>query len=253
MRTVAGLLVAAVAAWPANAAPKSIFVLRSPAIQASALIDDQIASYPKLRVAILDDARHALIDDRAQAENERQSNPRYFRRWSVDRGYALRAAAGPFVSLLVTDFNDAGGAHPDTILSTLLWNKSTERMVGLEALMIDPANGGPTLDQLAHLIREALAAEKAERGVKVEAGRANDPGLARVEPNIEAIGAPSLTPSTEPGKASGMTFHFSAGDVGARVEGSYVAYIPWQKLQPLLLPQTRALFGGSRPDSDAER
>lgn len=227
--------------------------LKTATIEASVVIDGKLATDPKLRAALMADARRALTQDRSSAEQERRSAGKFFRRWSVERGYALRLAAGPLVSILITEFIDAGGAHPNTMISSLLWDQQAVRMVGLERILENPADGGHTLTVLARQIRGALAGEKKARGIEVATNPDDDPDLKRVEAQIDTIGAPSLAPSTEAGKTSGLTFHFSPYDVGAYAEGSYVAFISWQDLTPLLRPQMRALFGGARPDSDLER
>ena len=253
MRLFAYFMVSWLATNAAMAEPKPVFSIKTKTIEASAVIDDKLAAYPKLRNEILADAKRALQTDQQQAGQELRSSPKYFRPWSVARGYTLRTTAGPFVSVLVTDFSYSGGAHPNTVLTAHLWNNETGRMAGLDALLDNPSDSGATLRTLAGLIRRSLAAEKKARDIEIAGALDDDPDLKRVEPKIDAIGAPSLAPSTVAGKAAGLTFHFSPGDVGANVEGSYVAFISWKELEPLLRPQVRPLFAGARPDSDAER
>lgn len=61
-----------------------------------------------------------------------------------------------------------------------------------------------------------------------------------------------LAPSTETGKSSGLTFHYSPYGVGSYVEGAYTVFVPWTKFQQYLSPQGAALFGGERPKDDKE-
>ena len=63
----------------------------------------------------------------------------------------------------------------------------------------------------------------------------------------------SLTPSTEPGKSSGLTFHYSPYAVGSYAEGEYIAFVPWEKLKPYLSPEGVRIFGGARPKDDEDR
>ncbi|GLH78934.1 hypothetical protein SSBR45G_38430 [Bradyrhizobium sp. SSBR45G] len=74
----------------------------------------------------------------------------------------------------------------------------------------------------------------------------------RLEPKLLGIGAVTLTPSTETGKSSGLTFHYPPYAVGSYAEGQYVAFVPWETLKPYLSPEGQAIFAGSRPKGDAD-
>ena len=60
----------------------------------------------------------------------------------------------------------------------------------------------------------------------------------------------TLAPSTEPGKSSGLTFHYPPYAVGPYAEGEYVAFVPWETLKPYLTPEGTKIFGGARPKGD---
>jgi hypothetical protein len=60
----------------------------------------------------------------------------------------------------------------------------------------------------------------------------------------------TLAPSTEPGKSSGLTFHYSPYAVGAYAEGPYTAFVPWTAFRSYLSQQGTVVFGGTRPESD---
>ena len=60
----------------------------------------------------------------------------------------------------------------------------------------------------------------------------------------------TLAPSTEPGKSSGLTFHYSPYAVGAYAEGPYTASVPWTAFRSHLSQQGAAVFGGESPESD---
>ena len=66
------------------------------------------------------------------------------------------------------------------------------------------------------------------------------------------IGPVSLAPSTEAGKSSGLTFHYSPYAVGSYAEGGYVAFVPWETLKPYLTPEGVRIFGGARPKKDED-
>ena len=74
-----------------------------------------------------------------------------------------------------------------------------------------------------------------------------------MQPKLLKIGPISLAPSTEAGKSSGLTFHFSPYDVDAYAAGPYTIFVPWTELKPLLSPEGAAIFGGERPDGDDQQ
>jgi hypothetical protein len=120
---------------------------------------------------------------------------------------------------------------------------------------------------LAQLTKIAVAAAKLANGIN---GYGGDDGLSAeqmtpeqelqrdtfinegIKPKILGLGPLTLAPSTETGKSSGLTFHYSPYGVGPYVEGPYTVFVPWTKFQQYLLPQGAALFGGERPKDDKE-
>ena len=95
----------------------------------------------------------------------------------------------------------------------------------------------------------SLKAEKKKRGAEgLDAST-----IEAIEPKLLKIGPVSLAPSTEQGKSSGLTFHYSPYAVGSYAEGEYMAFVPWEKLKPFLTPEGIRIFGGARPKEDEDR
>ena len=65
-------------------------------------------------------------------------------------------------------------------------------------------------------------------------------------------GPVSLAPSTEEGKSSGLTFHYSPYAVDSYAEGGYIAFVSWETLKPYLTPEGVRIFGGARPKDDED-
>jgi hypothetical protein len=95
----------------------------------------------------------------------------------------------------------------------------------------------------------SLEAEKKKRG----ADGTDASAIEAIEPKLLKIGPVSLAPSTEQGKSSGLTFHYSPYTVGSYAEGGYVAFVPWETLKPYLTPEGVKIFGGARPKDDEDR
>jgi len=66
-----------------------------------------------------------------------------------------------------------------------------------------------------------------------------------VRPVVLEIGPITLAPSTETGKTSGLTFHYSPYGVGPYVEGPYTVFVPWTAFRQYLSPQGTALLVAS--------
>lgn len=235
----------------AHAAPAATSKTR--AFEGKIEIDPRLADYPALYALLLAEGRRALAEQRREAEETRRSDPAAFGRvpWSLHRAYRLRADTARYVSLIRIDDTYSGGAHPNRGIVAVLWDKQAEQMGSAFSLFADLATGGPTLTTLAGAVRAALAQVKKKRGIEVAADPAADEWLKEVGPDREKLGEPSLAPSTLPGKASGMTFHFAPYAVGPYAEGSFTAFVPASVLAPLLKPEARALFAGNRPAADA--
>lgn len=74
-----------------------------------------------------------------------------------------------------------------------------------------------------------------------------------MKPKILSIGGIALSPSTNKDKSSGLIAYFSPYDVGAYVEGGYVVFVPWTAFKDHLSAAGAVLFGGERPQDDADK
>jgi len=74
-------------------------------------------------------------------------------------------------------------------------------------------------------------------------------------PRLPEIGQVSLAPSTEPGKSSGLIFHYGHSHIGDYSAGLFQPFVPWETLKPYLTPEAIRIFGGARlkGDEDAGR
>lgn len=250
-------LIAASLALPTLAAAKDkpAVAIDTKAIEASVTIDDALKAYPGLYGNLLAEGRRELTKWRTEAETDRKDNPDLFkdgRRYSFERGYTERSAVGRYVSIVRTDYSYSGGAHPNTVIDTILWDAEVKKRISIRPFFKETADDGPTLRALAKEIRAALAVEKKARDMSVD-DPDKDTWLASVKPKLLEIGAVALAPSTEAGKSSGLISYFSPYAVGAYVEGSYTAFVPWAEFKPFLTPEGAALFGGERPKGDGEK
>lgn len=248
-------LTAAVLCLPSMAAAddeKPVLSIATKSIEANIQIDDTLKAYPGLYDNLLAEGRRGLEKWRVDADKDRKATPEIFRdgrRYSHDRGYTRRSAIGRYVSVLRTDSFDGIGAHPNTVLNTILWDIDAKKPVSIRPLFKETADNGPTLKNLAKAIRAALAVIKRSQDIPV-ADPETDESLAAVQPKLLEIGSVALAPSTETGKSAGMLFYFSPYAVGPYVEGAFTAFVPWTAFKDDLSVQGVAMFGGERPKDD---
>jgi hypothetical protein len=235
---------------------KSDYTLHTKLLDASVTVDGALKRFPGLYENLLAEGKRQTAKWEAEAQKDKKQYPDMFRdgRPQVyDRGYSERSlVAGRFVSVVRSDYMNTGGAHPNHFSDTILWDAQTKKRISIRPFFKETATNGPTLRKLAHDIRAALAAEKKARDVPVD-DPDKDQWLSSVKPNLTKIGGVALAPSTEAGKSSGLLFFFSPYAVGAYVEGSYVAFLPWSTFKAALSREGAAIFGGERPKGDAEK
>lgn len=147
------------------------------------------------------------------------------------------AETGKLLSLKRTDFDYSGGAHPNTLMDGLLWDKALKRRVGVNDLFGKGAN----LTALDQALCSAINAAK----------RARVPGGPGVNLGGKDFSCPRavdtpfvLTPGDTPGKAAGLTFLIGPYQVGPYVEGGYEIAIPAAVFRPLLAVAYSSEFGG---------
>jgi peptidoglycan-N-acetylmuramic acid deacetylase PdaC-like protein len=216
-------------------------------------IAKELRTYPQLYSTLLADAKKYVDQNRKEAHAAGVANRPSYRDqpWTFDRSYRLRTAAGPYVSVLIDSGEFTGGAHPNSVVDTLLWDSGPNRRANMQTLFRETAKDEPTTTALAKLVRDAVIAEKKKRDIPMD-DPASNIWLEPIKPDFSTLGAPSLAPSNETGCASGMTFHFSPYGVGAYAEGPYTLFVPFTSLEPYLTDDAKKLFAGERPKSDED-
>jgi hypothetical protein len=204
----------------------------------------------------------------ADAAAQWRSDPKSFRdqQWSYDRTYDLRSVIERYVSVVRSDGTYEGGAHPNQAIDTIVWDETTRQRVSIRPLSQETADNGPTMMALANAAKLAVAAAKLAKGINgygddaVPADKMTPEQELRqdtfindgIKPRLLELGPVTLAPSTEAGKSSGLTFHYSPYAVGPYVEGPYTVFVSWTAFKQFLSPQGVALFGGERPKADAD-
>jgi hypothetical protein len=238
-------------------------------VEISLTVDTALKPFPELFADCLYEGKAWVNAHNADAAAEWRDNRKAFRglQWTYERDYALRSTIGQYVSVLRSDAWFDGGAHPNNHADTILWDNVARKRISIRAFFVETADNGPTMTTLAQLAKLAVAAAKLAKDIN---GYDDDTPDAKdmtpeqelqhdnfinegIKPALLRIGPVTLAPSTESGKSSGLTFHYSPYGVGPYVEGPYTVFVPWTKFQQYLSPQGVALFGGERPKVDQEK
>lgn len=238
---------------PAHAADsKPAAVVKTKSIEARVFLDERIKADPALAADCLAEGRKWLDKTAAEAAAARKQDPQFFKDggWEFERKYELRSvAADRYVSVLRNDYMNTRGAHPNSDVNTILWDKAAGKRISIRPFFTETADGGPTMTAMVKAVLASLKAEKKKRDTSETA---TEEWFKGVEPSLLKIGAVTLAPSTETGKSSGLTFHYPPYAVGPYVEGEYVAFVPWETLKPFLTAEGARIFGGARPKGDAD-
>lgn len=249
---VTGIAIASAVAMlsaPARAASdKPTLATKTKAIEISVTIDDAIKARTNLLANILVEGKKWSERERNEADREWQTSPELFRggrRWTMERDYSVTSiVANRYVSILRTEYSYSGGAHPNTNFETLLWDEQLRKRISIRPFFHDLGDNSRAMVEIQNAVMSSLTAEKKERGTF----EPNDNNWYKgLEPSLLKIGPVTLEPSTERGKASGLTFHYSPYAVGAYAEGSYTAFVPWRILRPYMTPEGLSVFGGDKP------
>jgi hypothetical protein len=230
--------------------PKPDAAVKNKIVDASVFLDAGIKADPALVADCLAEGRKWIDKNAAEAEASRKQDPVLFRNgaWTFERKYTIRSMVdGRYVSIVRDDYMDSGGAHPNSDVDTILWDRSANKRISIRPFFTETADNGPTLKAMLKGVIASLNVEKKKRDTSETATAEWYNGL---EPKLLKIGAVTLAPSTEQGKSSGLTFHYSPYAVGPYVEGQYVAFAPWEALKSYLTAEGTRIFGGARPKGD---
>jgi hypothetical protein len=109
---------------------------------------------------------------------------------------------------------DTGGAHPNSDVNTVLWDKTAGKRISIRPFFTETADDGPTMKAMVKAVIIALNVEKKKRGASETA---TAEWYKDLKPTLLRIGAVTLAPSTVSGKSSGLTFHYPPYAVGPYV------------------------------------
>ena len=210
----------------------------TPYAKTSLTLPEAIKTQPELYAAlyrqeVADLAKYAegAQADRTEAGGESAMGP-----YEKTIVYGDPVQTGRLFSAMRTDFDYSGGAHPNTVATALLWDKTEKRRITPTDLFAK----GAELSSLERALCDAVnTAKKARPGATPVSTKADTWSC----PKLKDV-AVTLAPGSVPGKAGGLTFLLDAYAVGPYVEGAYYLTLPASTFQSLLAPAYASEFGG---------
>jgi hypothetical protein len=260
------------AAMPAAAQEneKPTIELKTRTAEIVVIIDKKLQDDPALVANLRAEGRRFVAESRAEADEGYKTIAEWFkedRRYTYHRDYAFHSrVADRYVSIVRNDGVYTGGAHPNTFINTILWDRAQKKRVSIRPFFKETADNGPSMTALAKLIRIAVATEKRARWDSArsaeekkeplppaESAEKDEQLKGAVEPSLLKLGPISLAPSTAAGKSSGLAIHFSPYDVDAYAAGPYTVFVPWTAFKAHLSAAGAAIFDGERPKTEDEQ
>jgi hypothetical protein len=221
---------------PADAAAPFAYAAKSPQAEVSLKLPAILARQPDLHARLYSEG---VRDLKAFAEGAQEDHgeegadlPPYTR----EVEWQASGETGKLLTLRKQTYEYTGGAHPNSVLDALVWDKAMKRQIAPASLFRAKAD----FAALDAALCEAVTAARRER-----VG-------ADFQPDPQSFPCPKwrestyvLAPSSSGGKAGGLTFLFSPYAVGAYAEGPYEITVPLSVFQAALAPAYADEFDGA--------
>ena len=225
-------------AAPAPAAGPLTFEQKTDAATVTLELPERVGQFPALHARLYAPTRDQLLafaETAARDMEDMRAAGFPLRPYELGIEYRMAAETPRLVSLRVRRFENTGGAHPNTTLDALTWEKAANRPVAMTDLFAPDAD----MTGADRALCEAIRAAKRER-----TGQAELSGEFTACPALRSVRA-TLVPSTVTGKAGGLAVLFSPYEIGPYVEGAYEVVVPFAAIRSALSPDFAAEFDGA--------
>lgn len=156
--------------------PKPDAVIKTKSIEARVLLDDKIKAAPTLAANCLAEGRKWIDKNAAEAAASRKEDPQFFKEggWDFERKYAVRSVvADRYVSILRNDYMDTHGAHPNSDVNTVVWDRAENKRISIRPFFSETADNGPAMKAMVQAViaspenREEEARRRRDRDRRV--------------------------------------------------------------------------------------
>lgn len=229
------------AAAPAETAAGSplAYESKTPYAEVELTLPAAIKAYPALHAALYADEVRALrqFTEGAQGERTEAGFPPGMPPFAKDITITRSVETSGLLSLRRRDYDFSGGAHPNTLSSGILWDKTRGRRLTPADLFAK----GADLTVLDQSLCSAINAAKRQRVPDSKILNLGGGDFACPRAGATPF---VLAPGSAPGKAAGLVFLIDPYQVGPYVEGAYEIAVPAPLFRSLLAPEYADDFGG---------
>ncbi len=226
-------------AAPAAASRPLVYEKTVPAAHVKLILPAAAAAAPALYAKLYSEGVNdldAFADGAKEGYEELKAAGAPIRAFERELNWKVAAETPRLLGLVLEEYENTGGAHPNAALGSMVWDKQTGKALKPLDLMRDDVNAL----KLDAIVCDAIHAAKKERT-----------GSAELQPDqrcpVFSDVKVTLAPSTAAGKAGGIQVLFSPYEVGPWVEGSYELSFPLARIAGDLNPAYTAEFAGAPP------
>ncbi len=206
--------------------------------QVSLNLPKPILDFPELHERLYKDGETTLtafVDqahkDRAEQSADGFPVPAYYQKieWKIS------AQSPRLLSVYAEDNKFDGGAHPNMVFRTLLWDKTKSALIPVAELFSPDADMAPVDTFVCHQI-------EAERSKRL--GQPTTEAASGMTCPKFAESKLVLMPSTQAGKIGAIDALYAPYDVAPYAEGPYEVRVPQSQLKGVIAPQYADQFAG---------
>ncbi|NBB51077.1 DUF3298 domain-containing protein [Rhizobium sp. CRIBSB] len=224
---------------PADAAAPMDFSQKTEFATVALTLPEAVKAQPDLHARLYSDEVRKLRQFVEGAQSDRteaggEGLPAYEKTVTV----TTALETGRLLSLKRTDFDFSGGAHPNTLFTSVLWDKALKQQLTPLRLFRTGADMSSLDNALCAAINAAKRARVPDSDTVVLGGKDWACPLAMETPFV-------LAPGNLGGKAGGLVFLIGAYQVGPYAEGAYEISVPQAVFRSLLAPAYADEFGGA--------
>jgi hypothetical protein len=230
---------ASASATPATGSTPLVYERTTPAAHVKLILPASVAATPALYAKLYSEGvndLNAFADGAKEGYEELKAVGEPIRAFERELNWKVTGETPRLLGLELEEYENTGGAHPNAMLGSLVWDKRTGKALKPLDLMRGDANSL----RLDAMVCDALhAAKKARTGSGELQADQRCPIFSDVKVTLER--------STVAGKAGGLRVLFSPYEIGPWAEGSYELSFPIARLAGDINPDYAAEFGGAPP------
>lgn len=199
-----------------------------------------ITAYPDLHASLYGEEVRSLREflEGAQSDHTEFTGEEGIQPYTREVTYEVAGQTARLFSLRETEFEFAGGAHPNTGFGAVLWDRTRDRRIQ-PASLFRPGADLSVLDQALCSAINTARAEATGEPSDLTVGDSSDWSCPRATQTPFV-----LAPSTTAGRAGGLEFLIGPYQVGPYAEGTYQIVVPQSAFRSLIDPAFAADFAG---------